>query len=182
MVLFHSGDTAKAIHYAEESVSILDLHNDYEATMSAKHVLSNLYWKIHNYDKAEQYLSDVLDYLKSSISNEIIGMTQEQKQRLLNKYVNYFYLYRNIIDKSDRNNVFLSKLYDYVLFSKNLLLDTEIQQDGDGSERIKITWEDIQQHLSEDDIAIEFISTVEDVGVYHTYHALWTRNSLVLKW
>ena len=172
MVLFHSGDTAKAIHYAEESVSILDLHNDYEATMSAKHVLSNLYWKIHNYDKAEQYLSDVLDYLKSSISNEIIGMTQEQKQRLLNKYVNYFYLYRNIIDKSDRNNVFLSKLYDYVLFSKNLLLDTEIQQDGDGSERIKITWEDIQQHLSEDDIAIEFISTVEDVGVYHTYHAL----------
>ena len=99
-------------------------------------------------------------------------MTQEQKQRLLNKYVNYFYLYRNIIDKSDRNNVFLSKLYDYVLFSKNLLLDTEIQQDGDGSERIKITWEDIQQHLSEDDIAIEFISTVEDVGVYHTYHAL----------
>lgn len=170
--LFISGDTIRAIQNAEECISAAKLFSDSYFMNCALTVLSNMYRKCHSYDKAEKTLSESLNYLKCYISKEIIGMTTEQKQRLWNLYEHEFLLYRKIIESSVRNASLLSKLYDYVLFSKNLLLDTEIQQDVDGSERIKITWKDIQQNLSEDDIAIEFISTVEDVGVYHTYHAL----------
>ena len=65
----------------------------------------------------------------------------------------------------------MSKLYDYILFSKSLLLDTEIQQDANSISRLNVKWNDIQQHLSNDAIAVEFISTRED-GEYNTYHAL----------
>lgn len=37
---------------------------------------------------------------------------------------------------------------------------------------MKITWKDIQKQLKDEDIAIEFISTIEDDGNYNTYHAL----------
>jgi len=99
-------------------------------------------------------------------------MTTEQKQRLWGKYENNFLLYRNIIEKSDRNVSLLSKLYDFILFSKSLLLDTEIRQDTNSISRLDVKWNDIQQHLSNVAIAVEFISTMEGEGEYNTYHAL----------
>ena len=93
----------------------------------------------------------------------------EQKQRMWDKYEKYFLLYRQIVELSDRKESLISKLYDYVLFSKSLLLDSE---NSDNS-RIKIIWKNIQQRLSDDDIAIEFIATTEETeGNYLTYHAL----------
>ena len=99
-------------------------------------------------------------------------MTTEQKQRLWSKYEHIFLLYRNVIEKTDRNTVLLSKLYDYILFSKSLLLDTENLQDAKKNSRLNVKWKDIQQQLSDDAIAIEFVSTTEDKGDYNTYHAL----------
>lgn len=170
IICFQAGDTAKAIHYAEESVfGASQSINDKESTIAAQSVLSYFYWKKRDYGRAEQFLSEELDSLISFISNELTGMTTEQKQRLWSKYEYNFILYRNIAEKSNKDEDIPSKLYNYVLFSKSLLLDTDIQRDAN---RMKITWKDIQQQMSDEDIAIEFISTIEENGNYNTYHAL----------
>ena len=172
IICFQTGDTIRAIRYAKESVSAANSLNDNEVKIAAQSNLSYFYWKNRQLDKAESCLSDELDYLKNFITNELTGMTTEQKQRLWDKYEHDFLLYRSIIEKSDRNAFFLSKLYDYILFSKSLLLDSEIRQDFNSISRLNVKWKDIQQRLSNDAIAIEFISTMEDEGGYNTYHAL----------
>lgn len=172
IICFQAGDTSKAIRYAEESLSASNSNNDVESKISAQTILSYLYWKNSQISKAENCLSDELDYLKKFIINELSGMTTEQKQRLWDKYEHNFLLYRNIVEKSDRNADLLTKLYDYILFSKSLLLDFQIQQKNNSISRLNIKWKDIQKHLSNDAIAIEFISTLEDEGGYNTYHAL----------
>jgi CHAT domain-containing protein len=172
IICIQAGDTTKAIRYAEESVSISNSIGDNENRVVAKSILSYLYWMNRQLNKAESCLSDELNYLMNFISNELIGMTTEQKQRLWDKYESNFLLYRNIIEKSDRNADLLAKLYDYILFSKSLLLDSEIQHPTNNKSRLNIKWKDIQKHLSNDAIAIEFISTMENEGSYNTYHAL----------
>jgi len=172
IICFQAGDTIKAIRYAVESVSASSSISDNEFRIAAQSILSYFYWKNSQLEKAESCLSEELDYLKNFISNELTGMTTEQKQRLWDKYEHNFLLYRSIIEKSDRDASLLSKLYDYILFSKSLLLDTEIQQEANIISRLNVKWNDIQQHLSNDGIAIEFISTMEDEGGYNTYHAL----------
>ena len=172
IICFQSGDTIKAIRYAEESISASNSIRENESRIAAQSILSYFYWKAHKMNKAESCLSEELDYLKNFISNELTGMTTEQKQRLWDKYEHNFLLYRNIIEKTDRNAVLLSKLYDYILFSKSLLLDTEILQGANNISRLNINWKDIQQQLSDDAIAIEFFSTMEDNEHYNTYHAL----------
>ena len=156
MIQFQNENLLEAIRYAEESVSSFKSFNDQEGWISAKSLLSIFLWKNLEYIKAEKCLSEVLDYLKNFISNELTGMTTEQKQRLWDKYEHNFLLYRNIIEKTDRNAVLLSKLYDYILFSKSLLLDTEILQNANNISRLNIKWKDIQQQISDDAIAIEF--------------------------
>ena len=168
-ICFQVGDTAKAIQYAEDAVSGFKSLGENEDKITAQSLLSFFYYKNHNYMEAEKCLADVLDLLVILVSKELIGMTTEQKQRLWNKYETSFIAYRNIIEKSDRNAAYLSKLYDYVLFSKNLLLDTE---NKDNTGKLKITWKDIQKKMADDDIAIEFISTIEESTNYSTYHAL----------
>lgn len=172
MIQFQKGNISKAIQDAEESVSSFKSINDHDGWISANYLLSTFLWKNHDYNKAEQCLSEELDYLRNFISNELTGMTTEQKQRLWDKYEHYFLLYRNIVEKTDRNTVLLSKLYDYILFSKSLLLDTDILQDANSISRLNVKWHDIQRHLSNNAIAVEFISTMEDEENYHTYHAL----------
>lgn len=172
IICFQAGDTIKAIRYAEEAISASNSIRENESRIAAQSILSYFYWKAHKMNKAESYLSEELDYLKNFISNELTGMTTEQKQRLWDKYEHNFLLYRNIIEKTDRNAVLLSKLYDYILFSKSLLLDTEILQDANSISRLNVKWHDIQRHLSNNAIAVEFISTMEDEENYHTYHAL----------
>ena len=172
IICFQAGDTIKAIHYAEESVSAAEIDGNNDSKIAAQYILSYLYWKNHDYDKAEQCISDELDYLKNYLCNELVGTTTEQKQRLWNNFEHHFLMYRSIIEKSDRSAPLLSKLYDFILFSKSLLLDTEQRQDANVIARMKVTWKDIQQQLSDDAVAIEFISTIENEGNYNTYHAL----------
>ena len=172
LIQFQKGNISKAIQDAEESVSSFKSISDYEGWISANSLLSTFLWKNLEYNKAEQCLSEELDYLRNIISNELTGMATEQKQRLWDKYEHNFLLYRNIVEKSDRNTVLLSKLYDYILFSKSLLLDTDIQQDANSISRLNVKWNDIQRHLSNNAIAVEFISTMEDEENHNTYHAL----------
>ena len=102
-------------------------------------------------------------------------MTSEQKQRIWNKYRNLFFLYRDLVYKGGMDGEKTSKLYDYVLFSKSLLLDSETFGEEFTSKRLNVTWKDIQKKLSDEDIAVEFIATQEEVTermTYFIYHAL----------
>lgn len=172
-VCFEMGDTIKAIQYAKESISFYKSTGDVENVITAEYALSLFYWKSNEYSKAELYLSETLDLLKNKICKEFSGMTSEQKQRIWAIYEKYFIFYRHIIEKNTKKDeILLSKLYDYILFSKSLLLDTEIQQEANNVSRLNVKWNDIQQYLSNGAIAIEFISTMEDEGDYSTYHAL----------
>lgn len=167
-----AGDTTKAISYALEVIAASNSSGDIESKVAAQTILSYSYWKNQQFSNAESCLSELLDYLKGILDRELEGKTTEQKQRLWNKYEQNFLLYRIIIEKSDRNADLLTKLYDYILFSKSLLLDSEIRQKNNNFSRLNIKWKDIQQQLSNDAIAIEFMSTKEDEGDYNTYHAL----------
>ncbi len=170
-IYFQTGDTIKAIQHAKESVAkskSLDIEKDRIRALSS---LSFYYCKNRNFKEGEQCLSEALNFLKRHIVNEITRMTKEQKQRIWSNYDYLFLLYRNMIEGTDRNGKYLSKLYDYILFSKNFLLDNEIQNSVYEQSYTEITWEAIQQHLSDDDIAIEFFSTNRGAN-YYSYHAL----------
>lgn len=168
-ICFEMGDTIEALRYAKESASYFKAKGDVENLITSEYVLALFYWKSHEYTKAEQILSKTLDLLKDDICKEFTRMTSEQKQRIWGIYEKYFLLYRHIIENRKNEGLLLSKLFDYVLFSKSLLLETDIQSDAN---RLMITWKDIQHQLSDDDLAIEFISTIGGGGNYNTYHAL----------
>jgi CHAT domain-containing protein/tetratricopeptide (TPR) repeat protein len=161
----------KAIQYAEKSVSNTKNNNNQEIRFGVQPILSHLYWKKGDYKNAELNMSEVLSLLRDTICNDILGMTTEQKQRMWDKFEPNFQFYRNIIEKSERNDTLISKLYNCALFSKSLLLDSELCNDDKELSRLSIYWKDVQQQLSDRDIAIEFISTGSD-SIYHTYHAL----------
>lgn len=170
-VIYNSmGDYEKAIHYANESLVLLD--DDIYGKISVLSGLAGLHYKNHNMVKAEELFSELLDILKNKICNESAEMTSEQKQRLWDKYQHNFLLYRNVVKESGHTANMFSKLYDCVLFSKNFLLDTDVSKDVTYINPLLITWKDIQRVLSEDDIAIEFLATTQEEREGFTYSAL----------
>ena len=170
MIHAKAGNYEKAIQYARESAELLG-DNIYEKT-SALSGLAFMYWMNHNIKESESILSELLDILKDKICNEIAGMTNEQRQRMWDKYEHNFLLYRNVVKELDNNEAYLSKLYNYMLFSKSFMLYTGISQNSDYLSRLNNTWEDIQNVLSEDDIAIEFIATTHEDHEGYTYNAM----------
>lgn len=171
LVYMEKNNIEKAIQYGEKSVSNTKIYNNQEVRFGVQPILSNLYWKKEDFKNAENNMSEVLNILRDTIRNDIVGMTSEQKQRMWDKFEPYFSFYRNIVEKSERKDTLISKLYNYILFSKSLLLDSELRNEDKELSRLSITWKDIQQKLSDCDIAIEFIFTGSD-SIYHTCHAL----------
>ena len=159
------GDYEKAIQYSRETIELLksDKQEDLFVKMSVQLGLARRYWKKHDLVQAEKCFSELLDNEKNILSEEFVKMSVEQKQRLWDRFLQAFLLYRNVVAESDKEDVVLSKLYDYVLFSKSFLLYTEINEEHpQGQLQMKASWKDIQDVLSEDEIAIEFISTTQE--------------------
>lgn len=173
-VYFEKGDTIQSIEYAQKGVSTLR-SNDNPLLSDGLCFLSVLYYKSMKYREAEACLSEGLDYIITMLRQEIGNMSSEQKQRVWNKYKNLFIEYRDLMYKGEKDGAKISKLYNYILFSKSLLLDSEIYGEDRLSTRLNVTWKDIQKKLSDDDIAIEFIATIDertDTMQYGAYHAL----------
>lgn len=159
LISYGTGNIDDAIQYAEKSLQIGVKSKIYEMHYFPQVVLSHLYLLKGNPEKAEYMMSEALDYLQNVITNDILGMTSEQKQRMWEKYAGYFLRYRQIVDKSPKCDSLQSKLYNYLLFSKSLLLESEMYKDV---AKMMIGWQDIQQHLTDNDIAIEIFFTVVD--------------------
>ena len=152
-IYFRSGDIDEAIQYAEKALQISAKSEIYEMHYIPQTMLSHLYMLKENPEKAEHMMSEALNNLQSAITSDILGMTSEQKQRMWDKYETFFLQYRGIIEKSNKCDSLLSKLYNYLVFSKSLLLESEMHRDF---VHMKVNWRDIQQCLTDNDIAIEF--------------------------
>lgn len=171
-IYYQMGDINMAIRNAEEAESVSRTIDYDDSKNLAKMSLSFLYLKNNEISKAEKCLSEELDDINYYINTRFPEMVSVQKQRLWNQFERNYFLYRHVIEKSDRNPALLAKLYDYLLFSKNILLYADIQKNIDDNIQLKIGWKDIQNSLSNDDIAIEFIRIAEEKSKYNTYYAL----------
>ena len=161
----------QAMQSAEMSASLLDSSILNINKIIGARSLAYYYYKNAKYDDAENILTTSLNSIQDTVKHNLNSMTSEQKQRFWSQFDSYFLLYRNIIWKSNKSDEYIARLYNYVLFSKNLLLDSEIRNGNNELLRLSVDWKDIQQKLSNKDIAVEFIATVGD-SIYHTYHAL----------
>ena len=162
------GDYDKSIQYCKEVLLLLD---DAESSYNKENILSILsysYYCNHNLVESEKCLSELLFILKNKICKDFANMTIAQKQRIWSMFEPDFLLYRNVIIESKANGNQLSELYNFVLFSKRLLLDTEINID----DYYSYTWKDIQRILSKDELAIEFITTNREGHKGNIYNAL----------
>lgn len=166
-----SGKLNEAIQYFEKAAKLSKLSNNLNEQFFIQAGLSGLYCDKGLYDKAEEKLSEVLGLVQNTIMNDITGMKSNQKQRLWDKYELFFVKYRDIVEKAGWNPVNNSKLFDFTLFSKSLLLDSDSSDKQTSQKRMSIKWRDIQKSLSDDDIAIEFVSIVDSL-YYSTYYAL----------
>ncbi len=161
----------EAINYLEKSIAFSEGVNSIDPQTQSRIIMSIIYLNNKDYCRAELFCSEALDYLQKEITKEIINMKTEQKQRMWSKYDYAFINYREIVEKGEWDGNILSKLYNYTLFSKSLLLDSDNAKKEISFNRMMIKWKDIQNKLSSNDIAIEFITTRED-SLYNTYHAL----------
>lgn len=158
-ILKETGKLNEAILNLEKAAQLSKLSNNFNEYFSFYAILSGLYCDKGLYNKAEEKLSEVLELVQNAVMADIVGMKSNQKQRLWDKYELYFVKYRDIIEKSNKSDSLLSKLYNYLLFSKSLLLESEMYNNP---ARIPVNWRDIQQHLKANDIAVEFFFTQAD--------------------
>lgn len=161
-ILYHEeGDITKAIAYAKDAVVVSKSFGDYQAMLNGLSFLFVLYYSINDYYKAEESLSEAIGYLQKKVVVSIVGMKTEQKQRLWRNSEFIFLAYRELLEKFKQDGDFVSKLYNYTLFSKSILLDSEERDINKFQNRTNVKWKEIQDKLTEQDISIEFISTKE---------------------
>lgn len=161
----------QATHYLKQCIALSENSNNIDAKTLCRTIASLVCYDSMDYNKAEVFCSEALDILRNEIIKQITSMKKEQKERMWSKYEYAFIHYRRIIVKGEWNRELNSKLYNYTLFSKSLMLDSECSNDEDAKKRMRTNWKDIQSVLADQDIAIEFISTAED-SIFRSYHAL----------
>lgn len=170
-ILKETGKLNEAILNLEKAAQLSKLSNNFNEYFSFYAILSGLYCDKGLYNKAEEKLSEVLELVQNAVMADIVGMKSNQKQRLWNKYELFYVKYRDIVEKAGWRSDYNSKLLDFTLFSKSLLLDSEISSKKASHNRMSIKWRDVQKNLSDDDIAIEFVSIVDSL-YFSTYYAL----------
>lgn len=163
-------DIDSAIYYAKKAFVVSDSTNNIIDKNRCLSLLAYMYCSNNDFKKAEEYLSRALDCYQDTINKNLINMTNEQKQRLWDLYEYPFLKYRDIIVKNEWNAFFYSKLLNYTLFSKGLLLDSDMSKYKQLYKGMTVDWKEIQRKLSSKDIAIEFITTKDSINL--TYYAL----------
>ena len=125
-----------------------------------------------DYKEAEEIVSSALDEIRDYMLTNIEIMSDNQRERIWDRFAPLFFLYRIIVSEGEGNNEAVCKLYDYILFSKSLLLDYYRHgKDNSSSPFTRITWKEIQNKFSNHDIAIEFIRSKTNLTDNY-YHAL----------
>lgn len=164
-------DLDSALYYANKAYEISNLYENTKGIQNSLTLLAFIYKLKKDYNQAEEFLSRVLSNMQNTIKSEMTIMTNEQKQRFWNQIGFYFLSYRDIVSKCDWSGNLISKLLNYTIFSKGLLLETDLKNAEQAYCRMGIVWTDIQKKMSNNDIVIDFITTQDDSDT-RTYHAL----------
>ena len=156
-----------AINYFNEALRIRKIHensNPFEYLETLYSIItSKMSLNIDCKNDAEHYLSKCILLL-----SDIKFMSSEQRflfHKSFNKKSLDYIVFNNIEDTE--------LLYNYILFSKELLLELDINNDIN---RQLYTWNHLKQKMREDDIAIEFINYPKDEQAN-----LWQYDALIIK-
>lgn len=166
-----NGDYKQAIVCANDFINLLGLNKDYRLMIAANSILSKCYQNTNAYDRADSCYTFLLDYLRDVIIEDFTSMNNLQKQRMWDVYKTLFIDYRDFVCKSPQSNSRLSRLMNYIIFQKGLLLDSERKNNNHKKDLYRVNWEDIQKKLKDEDIVIEFFAIPED-SIHNTYYAL----------
>ena len=158
-IYMEMGNINKAIQYANKSVHISKSTNDNNTAISANIFLSFLYCINHDYEQLEKILSETIDSLKNRLFNKHVKQTKEQKNSIWREYGGIFNGYNSIIKNKAINGPLIAKVYDNVLFTKTIILEASTHKTT--LDYSQTSWRDIQNHLSNNDIAIEFVCIPE---------------------
>lgn len=170
------GEIENALKYANELLNYIEIDGDNRKKTAVYGIIASCYARIENVSKADSCFTNMLDDLKKNIVDDISGMNILQKQRMWDKYKLFFLQYRKFVCENYKSNEQISKLFNYVLFSKSLMLDSDNTDKEKAISRYNITWKDIQKKLKDNEIAIEFIATRGD-SIYNNYYALVIDNT-----
>lgn len=157
-------DSIEAFKYAKE---LINYYTEYTPENEKDlFSLASTYYLIKDYKNAELLFYSLLEQIQIDISTNYEIMNEKEKQLKIHKFNEYLFTYQTIISTGEKNSEQLSRLYNFILFSKSLFLFSEYQK-----EDYNITWRDIQKELSINDIAIEFFETYPEGGD-RTYNAI----------
>lgn len=160
-------DTTEAKKIANESICYYNSYFEHSSNHEKDlHSLALIYYLIKDYKNAELLYMSLLDHMQKNIIINYGLMNDKEKQLKSHKFNEYLFTYGTIISLGKKNHEQISKLYNFILFSKSLFLNSDHHK-----ENFEITWKDIQNELSINDIAIEFFETYPEDGD-RTYNAL----------
>ena len=69
-----------------------------------------------DYKEAEEIVSSALDEIRDYMLTNIEIMSDNQRERIWDRFAPLFFLYRIIVSEGEGNNEAVCKLYDYILF------------------------------------------------------------------
>ena len=148
--LYHVKEYNQAIEYFKIALNIRKsnyINKPLEYIQSLEGIMSSLIEEGLDYSR---YIQEYVNLNKELLSNGLSSMTEEQRYKFSYEYLKgkslSFYLYNTIKDPE--------YLYNYQLFFKDILLNFSRTNNRNTN---FFDWEEIQNHLSANDIAIEFI-------------------------
>ena len=151
----------KAISYGVDALKILDVKNPMYITLLNN--LAHIYACANDYKKATEIQKKAIALVKDKMATEFYQLDSESKYLFWKEKHLIFDVYPSYVAKN-QNSSNLSDLYNSILFSKGIVWQKQSQT--------MIEWKDIQSNLQDDDIAIEFISSMTDSNDTIRYYAL----------
>lgn len=162
------GSNSKAIEFMLKSLNLLEDKIPIDRYAIMLKYLADEYAMINDYENALKFSEKAIDILRNYISKTFDSMPEGQKDSYWHKY--HFALdsgYPTYVYKS-KNGKALSDLYDNLLFFKGITLKETNNT---------IRWQDVQYTLSDKDVAIEFVTSIEQDSLSVYYALMITKDS-----
>lgn len=145
-----------------------DRHPDYAQALSN---LASVYVGLKNYGVAEKYLLESLDLFAKQIRNYFPGLSEKEQEKYYAFVKGKFEAFNSyVMCYGTQNAELVSRMYDNLLFTKALLLETNrksrervLQSNDPGMNDLFLSWQHLRESYS------QYISQgINDEGEYHS--------------
>lgn len=129
-------------------------------------IISEIHYLLHDYENAVIKIREALPIIRNTLAKSFYLLDDKERAAIWNKYI---YIFNESIPSmcyTSSYDKFSELLFDELLLSKGILLNTEILIRKLVKEEISIDdyisqfylkWQDVQSKLEKEDIAIEFV-------------------------